>query len=35
MEKAFYAMLLVFIMATIVFIVLMRQLRSDQDRSKK
>jgi len=35
MEKAFYAMLLVFIMATVVFIIFMRQLRQGQDRSKK
>lgn len=35
MENAFYVLLLVFIMATVVFIVLMRQLSKDQNRSKK
>jgi len=35
MDRALFGMLFIFLVATVVFIVLMRQLSRDQDRSKR
>jgi hypothetical protein len=35
MERALFGMLFIFLVATVVFIVLMRQLSKDPNRSKK